>query len=83
MAPTFGLDFESEEAAELSAGEEETVDVECAVWIMVEPDWVMVKVGGFPVAMGPAVAEPAAGVVAVAPPNEEPPMMDCTRAGTW
>ncbi len=49
----------------------------------VEPDCVTVKVGGLPVAMGPAVADPAAGVVAVAPPWEEPPITLWTGAGTW
>lgn len=58
------------------------VEVGRAVWVIVEPDCVMVNVGGFPVAIGPAVAEPAAGVVAVAPPWEDPPMIDCTGAGT-
>ena len=73
MAPTFVLDLETE----LSCGAvEETVDVECAVSTTVEPDWVIVKVGGFPVAMGPTVAEPAAGWGAVAPPREEPPITD-------
>jgi hypothetical protein len=73
MAPTFVLDF----VRELSCGAvEEIVDVECAVSTTVEPDCVIVNVGGFPVAMGPTVAEPAAGCVAVAPPREEPPITD-------
>jgi len=38
-------------------------------YVTIEPDWVTVKVGGFPVAMGPAVADPTAGVLAVAPPR--------------
>jgi hypothetical protein len=57
------------------------VEVGCAVSMIVDPDCVIVKVGGLPVASGPRVAEPAAGVVAVAPPEGEPPITDCTGAG--
>ncbi len=80
MAPIFAPAFLD---CDCDDGPAETVDVECAVWMTVEPDCVIVKVGGFPVAMGPAVAEPAAGVVAVAPPCEEPPITLCTGPGTW
>jgi hypothetical protein len=66
----------------LDPGAEETVEVLKDVWTMVDPDWVIVKVGGLPVAMGPEVAGPEAGVVAVAPPREEPPITDWTAAGT-
>jgi hypothetical protein len=78
MAPLLGVEVFDDSGS--APGE--TVDVGRAVWVIVEPDWVIVKVGGFPVAIGPAVAGPAAGVVAVAPPWDEPPMTDCTKAGT-
>lgn len=58
----------------------EEVDVE--VWMTVDPDWVIVNVGGLPVAMGPFEAGPEAGCVAVAPPSLEPPMILCTAPGT-
>lgn len=67
MAPTFVPDF---------TGEVFGADVGCAVCVTIEPDCVTVNVGGLPVAMGPAVADPTAGVLAVAPPRDEPPMMD-------
>lgn len=77
-APTFVPDFAASvllEDPELGPGD--------AVCVTMEPDWVTVKVGGLPVAIGPAVAAPTAGEVAVAPPCEDPPITDCTRAGTW
>jgi hypothetical protein len=73
-APVFVLFFVAE--LEVEAGEEEEVEVGNAVWMIVDPDCVIVKTGFLPVASGPAVAEPAAGVVAVAPPAEPPPMTD-------
>ena len=73
MAPTFVDDF---------AGDVVGEDVGWVVCVTIEPDWVTVKVGGFPVAMGPAVADPTAGVLAVAPPRADPPIMDWTGAGT-
>jgi hypothetical protein len=81
MTPTLVLDLVGDE---LCAGAEPTtVEVECAVCTTVDPDWVTVNVGGRPVAIGPAVAGPEAGVDAVAPPADDPPMTDCTAAGTW
>ena len=50
--------------------------------VAVLPEAVMVKTGGFPVAKGPPVAGPAAGVVAVAPPLLSPPMTLATTSGT-
>ena len=68
-APTFVPDFSAlEPLVAPEPGE--------AVWVTIEPDWVTVKVGGLPVAMGPTVAAPTAGEVAVAPPCDEPPITD-------
>lgn len=53
---------------------EVAVAVEWAVSTIVLPDCVIVNVGGRPVAMGPSVACPAAGVVAVAEPDDPPPI---------
>ncbi len=69
--PVFVLLFA---AGEVEAGDEE--EVGNAVWMIVDPDCVIVKTGFLPVASGPAVAEPAAGVIAVAPPAELPPITD-------
>lgn len=80
MTPTFELDFFGEEVSD--GADPMTVEVECAVCMTVDPDCVTVKVGGRPVAIGPAVAGPEAGVEAVAPPADDPPMTDCTAAGT-
>ena len=74
------VDFVGE--VDCTGAEPTTVEVECAVCITVDPDCVTVNVGGRPVAIGPAVAGPEAGVDAVAPPAEDPPMIDCTAAGT-
>ena len=83
MAPILGPDFVGTAVSLVDCGAvDETVDVEWAVWMIVEPDCVIVNVGGRPVAIGPAVAEPTAGVLAVAPPSAEPPMIDCTAPGT-
>jgi hypothetical protein len=78
--PTLVPDFVGDEVC--TGAEPTTVDVECAVCTTVDPDCVTVKVGGRPVARGPAVAGPDAGVDAVAPPAEEPPIIDWTAAGT-
>lgn len=64
---------EPEELEEGLGVTEVAVAVECAVSTMVLPDCVTVNVGGRPVAMGPSVACPAAGVVAVAEPDDPPP----------
>jgi len=80
MTPAFDADF-VDVGIEVEPGEV-PVEVACAVWMIVDPDCVIVNVGGFPVARGPTEAEPAAGWVAVAPPSELPPIMDWTVPGT-
>jgi hypothetical protein len=74
MTPTFVPDLDGDEVC--AGAEPTTVEVECAVCITVDPDCVKVNVGGFPVAMGPAVAGPDAGVDTVAPPADDPPIAD-------
>ena len=59
----------------------EPSEVEVAVEVE-RPVWVTVKTGGWPVAMGPEVAGLAAGEVAVAAPEGEPPIMDMIAGGT-
>jgi hypothetical protein len=76
MTPMFVDELEEFEAG-LGAVDETTdvaVAVEWAVSTMVLPDCVIVNVGGRPVAKGPSVACPAAGVVAVAEPDAPPPI---------
>jgi len=83
MSPPRRGSDEDEDGSELGG----TPPVEVApgphcVTVAVEPAAVMVKTGGFPVAKGPAVAGPEAGVVAVARPSLPPPMTLATMPGT-
>jgi hypothetical protein len=71
MTPMFVPELEEEGDA---PGVLEDVAVEWAVSTIVLPDCVIVNVGGRPVAIGPDVADPAAGVVTVADPDGPPPI---------
>lgn len=77
MAPRFLPDEDEDEV------EVEVLPGAVLVAVVVDPDCVTVIAGDLPVAMGPSVAAPAAGVVTVAPPEPEPPITLMTISGTW